>query len=609
MSKIEKSPISPERPPVSISASAPAIPASGSAISGANQRRRNRILSKLPCISEEDPTRVVEIGEKLGKGSFGDVHKGRILQSDEVVAVKFIPIEDEAAIEDVRKEIEVLSSCKHPNIVNYVGSYFHNDNLWIIMEYCGGGSVSDAMQIMESALTESQIALICREALQGLSYLHSIKKIHRDIKGGNILLTDSGQVKLADFGVSAQLFSTMAKRNTFVGTPYWMAPEVISENAYDGKADVWSLGITAIEMAEILPPNSNLHPMRVLFLIPRAPSPKLCETAAWSPEFHDFIAQCLIKDTARRPTADELLKHKFITTKPKGFQDLVELVEKVKGLVARRGYKLYDDQEDEGKFDENQIDSGTMIQNGTMISTGTMIHNTTTGTMMSGTMISKDNSFESGTMIATGTVVQKSREASNDFGTTVTKPEEFDSGSVVAKPQSEGHWSSFLYKDEGPKSPTPQRNKTPQLSPPAVTQSVSANAVTQERGTTRAKRSSKKQEGLKLSSIYRKDVGIPLPFLNLNYINPSFLVSNEFDQWENGVLEELGLSQLNSVNPSPVEAKINTNAMPPTLSNIILILANHKEQAETLPMHPKEITQNARIQTELTSTLKTIFRL
>eukprot|EP01087_Luapelamoeba_hula_P019366 TRINITY_DN6403_c0_g1_i2.p2 TRINITY_DN6403_c0_g1~~TRINITY_DN6403_c0_g1_i2.p2 ORF type:complete len:154 (-),score=29.53 TRINITY_DN6403_c0_g1_i2:730-1191(-) len=143
------------------------------------------------------------------------------------------------------------------------------------MEYCGGGSAIDICNILGTGINEDQIALICREALRGLEYLHRIKKLHRDIKGGNILLTDQGDVKLADFGVSATLASTFSKRNTFVGTSYWMAPEVIRENKYDGRADVWSLGITAIELAETLPPYSQIHPMRVLFMISKAQPPTL----------------------------------------------------------------------------------------------------------------------------------------------------------------------------------------------------------------------------------------------------------------------------------------------------------------------------------------------
>lgn len=184
---------------------------------------------------------------------------------------------------------------------------------------------------MEAGLTETQIAYICKESLQGLAYLHTNLKIHRDIKGGNILANELGEIKLgslifpffvpshlwslnffitvllADFGVSAQMDSTMAKRKSFVGTPYWMSPEVIQQKQYDGKADVWSLGISAMEMAELVPPHSDVHPMRVLFKIIRDPSPKLKDKQAWSVNFHDFLAKCLTKDPKNRPTSNELL--------------------------------------------------------------------------------------------------------------------------------------------------------------------------------------------------------------------------------------------------------------------------------------------------------------
>eukprot|EP00164_Ancoracysta_twista_P002618 GFYU01003484.1.p1 GENE.GFYU01003484.1~~GFYU01003484.1.p1 ORF type:complete len:722 (-),score=174.42 GFYU01003484.1:127-2169(-) len=266
-------------------------------------------------VSNEDPSERFELVERLGKGSFGSVYKARNKTTGELVAIKLVSLSDsDDGLDDIRREIKVLRECNHPNVVKYYGSYFKDDNLWIAMEYCGGGSVSDISQVLEKPMTEKQIAVICREALKGLAYLHSIRKIHRDIKGGNILITDSGDVKLADFGVAARLENTMSKRNTFVGTPYWMAPEVIQESKYDGKADIWSLGITAIEMGEMAPPLSKVHPMRVLFMIPRDPPPKLTDRSKWSMTFHDFTAACLVKDLKQRKTATEMLKHKFITT-------------------------------------------------------------------------------------------------------------------------------------------------------------------------------------------------------------------------------------------------------------------------------------------------------
>ncbi|KAI4964344.1 hypothetical protein ZWY2020_005905 [Hordeum vulgare] len=218
----------------------------------------------------------------------------------------------EEGYEDIRGEIEMLQQCSHPNVVRYFGSYQGEEYLWIVMEYCGGGSVADLIGITEEPLDEPQIAYICRETLKGLAYLHTIFKVHRDIKGGNILLTEQGEVKLGDFGVAAQLTRTMSKRNTFIGTPHWMAPEVIQESRYDGKVDVWALGVSAIEMAEGMPPRSTVHPMRVIFMISSEPAPMLEDKEKWSLLFHDFIAKCLTKDARLRPAAIEMLKHKFI---------------------------------------------------------------------------------------------------------------------------------------------------------------------------------------------------------------------------------------------------------------------------------------------------------
>uniref|UniRef100_A0A6N2NB64 non-specific serine/threonine protein kinase n=1 Tax=Salix viminalis TaxID=40686 RepID=A0A6N2NB64_SALVM len=286
--------------------------------------------SSIPeSVTREDPTTKYELLNELGKGSYGAVYKARDLRSSELVAIKVISLtEGEEGYEEIRGEIEMLQQCSHPNVVRYLGSYQGEEYLWIVMEYCGGGSVADLMNVTDEPLEEYQIAYICREALKGLAYLHSIFKVHRDIKGGNILLTEQGEVKLGDFGVAAQLTRTMSKRNTFIGTPHWMAPEVIQESRYDGKVDVWALGVSAIEMAEGLPPRSTVHPMRVLFMISIEPAPMLEDKEKWSLVFHDFVAKCLTKEPRSRPMASEMLKHKFIDRCKVGASAMFPKIEK-----------------------------------------------------------------------------------------------------------------------------------------------------------------------------------------------------------------------------------------------------------------------------------------
>ena len=290
---------------------------------------------------EGRPEELFELLEQLGKGSFGSVYKARHRPSGTIVAVKVIPLtgEDEDGLEDMRREIALLQECVHPNVVRYFGSFMGDDYLWIVMEHCGGGSVRDVLDATKSPLNEPQIAYVCGEALKGLVYLHSVYKLHRDIKCSNILLTDDGFVKLADFGVAARLTRTMSKRDTFTGTPHWMAPEVIQESRYDGKVDVWALGVSAMEMAEVNPPRHDVHPMRVIFMITAEPSPALREKERWSDSFRDFVFRCLQKDARRRPDAAELLPHGFLQSSAGSGASLAPLVEAAKRRAARKREK------------------------------------------------------------------------------------------------------------------------------------------------------------------------------------------------------------------------------------------------------------------------------
>jgi len=292
--------------------------------------------------------------EIIGRGSFGEVYKGINKITGEVVAIKVLDLDtDDEDITDVQNEISFLSKCDSEHITRYRGSCLNGTKLWVIIDYASAGSIRNILK--SGVIEEKYISVIIREVLHALNYLHkSCGIIHRDIKAANILLTGDGVVKLCDFGVAGQISVTCMRRNSFVGTPYWMAPEVIQRSSYDFKADIWSLGITIIEMATGNPPFAKEDPRRAIFLIPRTKPAKL--EGKYSAALKEFLGLCLREEPNDRPTAEELLKTKFIKNSPKGTSILLDLI------ARHESWKLTknDDSDDELlKLEEEENESET----------------------------------------------------------------------------------------------------------------------------------------------------------------------------------------------------------------------------------------------------------
>eukprot|EP01089_Gocevia_fonbrunei_P008430 TRINITY_DN2010_c0_g1_i3.p1 TRINITY_DN2010_c0_g1~~TRINITY_DN2010_c0_g1_i3.p1 ORF type:complete len:347 (+),score=48.46 TRINITY_DN2010_c0_g1_i3:198-1238(+) len=288
----------------------------------AQQERQNQEDSKpLPAektitlndlVSKADPTKLFLNLVKVGEGAAGEVFLANRADTKEQLAIKKMPLNPQN-VKLLTSEIHIMKESNHKNVVGYIDSFRVDNQLWVAMEYMGGGCLTEILEQFDYCqMTEAHIAWVCKETLEGLKYIHSLHRIHRDIKSDNMLLSSQGDVKIADFGYAAQLTQKKNRRNTIVGTPYWMAPELIRGQNYDTKVDVWSLGIMVMEMAEGEPPYMEFPPLRALFLITTKGIPDLKEPEKWTKEFRDFVAKSLEKDPEKRPSATELLKHPYL---------------------------------------------------------------------------------------------------------------------------------------------------------------------------------------------------------------------------------------------------------------------------------------------------------
>ncbi|KAI4314070.1 hypothetical protein L6164_027012 [Bauhinia variegata] len=610
--------------------------------SSQNEVSRQSIAAKMSSssipesVTREDPTTKYELLNELGKGSYGSVYKARDLRTSEMVAIKVISLtEGEEGYEEIRGEIEMLQQCNHPNVVRYLGSYQGEEYLWIVMEYCGGGSVADLMNVTEEPLDEGQIAYICREALKGLEYLHSIFKVHRDIKGGNILLTEQGDVKLGDFGVAAQLTRTMSKRNTFIGTPHWMAPEVIQESRYDGKVDVWALGVSAIEMAEGLPPRSAVHPMRVLFMISIEPAPMLEDKEKWSLYFHDFVAKCLTKEPRLRPTACEMLKHKFLDKWKTGAAVIMPKIEKARRIRAEAlqvqtlaPAALEDQPMVAEKLNDEYGDT-----------VPSRPHNIG---ILGADDISSDSTLRKLHKL------ENVETSEGNFGTVVIHGDEVDTTVGLQGLDSADSSSTSFISSTGGKLADPgvgslnyaAANRGSSPIPSVQTSSPPINNVTEQN--LKIKGAFRAQDGIgtlknetingkafalqdKLWSIYAAGNTVPIPFLRATDVSPIALLSDNvlggMQQHINGAATVEALQELFSGDGQSKKGRRGQIEMPlppsiyqrltssSTLLNLAQALAYHKTCYEDMPLQERQAAEAQQTIQNLTDTLRTILRL
>jgi len=298
-------------------------------------------LSKL-INKNDDPQELYIVKRKIGEGGFAIVYEGEVISTKEVIAIKQIEL-TEKNMKDIATEIWIMKISDHPNLVKFHDCFLIDKrNLWVVMEYMDAGSLTDIVDAYDMGVrfTEEQISRVCFECLKGLLYLHNNNRIHRDIKSDNVLISSTGYIKLADFGYTAQLTRDRVNRTTAVGTPYWMAPEVIRGQQYKLNVDIWSLGIMIMEMAEGNPPYIEHPPLRAVFLITTKGIPGLKHKSKWTSAFLDFLDLCLTTDPEIRPTSSELLKHEFLNTLSSSME-IYENVLKVRELKSR-GFQIED---------------------------------------------------------------------------------------------------------------------------------------------------------------------------------------------------------------------------------------------------------------------------
>jgi serine/threonine protein kinase len=568
-----------------------------------------------------DPNTIFELIHPLGRGSYGSVYKARMIDTGDIVAVKIIPLTEADEIGNVQKEISMLRDCDHPNIVRYYGSWRAPDALWIAMEYCAGGSITDIMHACNAPLEEDVISYVCNETLAGLTYLHAMGRVHRDIKCGNILLTESGEVKLADFGVAAQLTSTLSKRNTFIGTPHWMAPEVIQASHYDGKVDVWALGISLIEMAEIYPPRWRVNPNRVIFMVVREPPPRLEDKDRWTLAFQDFIAQCLTKDPRSRPTARFLQQHKFLNReRGSAVRMLMPLIHRAKDEYAAMGIDRganadTESEENAGYFSWRAVDKDQGLS-GTVL-----IARTAT--------LPTEFSAEGDSGLAVGaTVLVHSPDGGNLSDqvaavSTEMKPQRLDHLELGAEGAEVADYQAAVRRVESLQAPSIQ---TVNDVPFGTTRLIPGGA---KRNVTPQGGQQKMVE--RLFNIYSSGDVVPLPYIHAADVNPLGLLTGILQEgysnrrshhdWRFVILSVLRELQAGQSGSQSINRGINDDALEQlvyriessiSLSNLTLTLARYKDSLATMqdvgaPGRELEWTKE-RIN-ELTDTLRAILCL